>query len=341
MEMMLKMRIGIIGAGRMGRIHAKNFQQYVPQAEVVAFSSRTESTCKKACAEIGIDRYYLDYHNLLECEDINAVVIATPVIMHHEMVLASAQHKKHILCEKPMAMNVAECVEMRQAARENDIVLLMGFVKQFHKDYLSMKHIVDNGEIGDIVMIRLSSRTPGTPKNEMFDISFSRGLLSELSSHDINLIRWFSGSEFQSVYTVVNNFRSLEQQVQYPDYYDNMVTMGTLKSGVQYIFDGAFSTQYGYESNIEILGTKGKIVVEESNKNKIISYTPNRYKKNEMFTSWSEVYKEAFIEEAKHFYACVFKKESMQVMPFDGQRVIEVIDSCYKSITEKQSILLP
>lgn len=334
---MKKVRIGIIGAGRAGMIHANNLK--MAGAEIVAFSSRTESTCRACCDSFGIDRYYTDYNDLIAAKDIDAVVIATPTLNHCDAAIKSAAAGKHILCEKPMAMSGDECAKMRLAVEKSGVLMLVMFVRRFDASYRAAKQAVDEGRIGDVVLIKASSRTPGFPKEQAFDIATSRGLLSELSSHDIDAMRWFAGAEFSSIHTVVGNYRSPEQREKYPDYYDNMVTLATFQNGVQGLMDGAFSEQYGYDAKLEILGTKGSIRLGEINRDYVAVFDANGQHRA-LYRSWKDVYKDAFIEEARHFLACLDGKEELCVTPYDGEMAVRAVDACYRSIAENGIVRL-
>src|SRR5690554_2436022 len=121
----------VIGAGRAGMIHAKNFLRNVPHAKLVAVVDPVVSSAQQAVNELGIDTYYTDYKEALKNDEIDAVVVVTPTIYHREIVVAAAKAGKHVLCEKPMAMNEEECDEMIQAAEDHHVKLQIAFMRRF------------------------------------------------------------------------------------------------------------------------------------------------------------------------------------------------------------------
>jgi len=167
----------------------------VPHARIVAVADPVEEAAKAACSELEIDRYETDYRRLLEDDAVDAVIIVTPTKYHCEIAVAAAKAGKHILCEKPMAMTVEECNEMDRAAKENGVKLQLAFMRRFDASFMQAKKLVDEGAIGDVVMVRSNTRGPSIPKPWMYDISKSNGPLAEVNSHDIDTLRWFTGSD--------------------------------------------------------------------------------------------------------------------------------------------------
>ncbi len=335
------LRIGIIGTGRMGMIHARNFREFVPYAKVVSFCDIAAESCQAACKEFGIQRYYSDYREMLKRDELDAVVVATPVASHCDIVIEAARRKKHILCEKPMAMDGAQCEKMRQAVAEHNIIFLLAFVKRFDKSHRLAKEVIHSGEIGEVVMVKASSRTPGFPKPWQYDVSISNGLLSELSCHDIDAMRWFAGAEFQSVYAIAGNYRSPDVREKFPDYYDTVAVLAEFYNNVQGLMDGAFSVQYGYDSKIEILGTKGCIQIGNIHDDCMVKYTKAGGESRGTVKSWKDVYRDAFIEAAKHFYECVRKGKSPEATAYDGEMALQAVNACYRSLREKSKIKMP
>ncbi len=157
--------ICLIGAGRAGMIHARNFVSRVPYAKMAAVCDPSEAACQAAVKELEISLYYTDYKEALKNEEIDAVVVVTPTVFHREIVIAAANAKKHILCEKPMAMNEKECEEMIGAAKANGVKLQIGFMRRFDDSFVYGKKLVEEGEIGDVVLVKSLTRAPAYPSH--------------------------------------------------------------------------------------------------------------------------------------------------------------------------------
>ena len=238
---MVKSKIGValIGSGRAGMIHARNFRGSVPGAVIAAVCDPVVEAAKAAAEELELDNYYTDYKDVLALDNIDAIIVATPTKYHCEIVCAAAKAGKHILCEKPMAMSVEECDIMDKAAKENGVTLQIAFMRRFDASFAAAKEMVDAGEIGDVVMVRSNTRGPSIPKPWMYDISKSNGPLAEVCSHDIDSLRWFTGADFKTVYAIGGNYRCPDAKKDFPDFYDNVVLNASFTNGCQGIIDGA------------------------------------------------------------------------------------------------------
>lgn len=129
-------------------------------------------------------------------------MVVTPTKYHCEIVLEAARAGKHILCEKPMAMTVEECAAMEAETARCGVKLQMAFMRRFDQSFMQAKRVVDSGAVGDVVMVRSNTRGPSIPKPWMYDISRANVRWAEVNSHDIDTLRWFTGSEFASLYAI-------------------------------------------------------------------------------------------------------------------------------------------
>ena len=135
-------RLLLIGAGRAGMIHARNYLNRVPGARITAVSDTNTECAKSAAAELGVSQIFSDYQTALAEAEADAVIVVTPTKYHHDIVIAAAEAGKHIFCEKPMAMNVQECNEMIAAARKNGVKLQIGFMRRFDKNFVRAREII-------------------------------------------------------------------------------------------------------------------------------------------------------------------------------------------------------
>ena len=223
-----KIAIALIGAGRAGMIHARNFKSGVPNAVLCAVADPFEEAAHAAAEELDLERYETDYKKVLEDESVDAVIIATPTKYHCEIAVDCAKAGKHILCEKPMAMTVEECEIMERAAEEYGVKLQLAFMRRFDAGFIAAKKAINEGCIGDVVMVRSNTRGPSIPKPWMYDISKSNGPLAEVNSHDIDSLRWFTESEFRTVHAIAGNYRCPDAKKDFPDFYDNVVMMSEM-----------------------------------------------------------------------------------------------------------------
>lgn len=330
--------ICLIGAGRAGMIHAINFQSKIPQARIVAVVDPSEENSTNACKELGISKRFSDYNQALQEDSIEAVIVATPTKYHKEVAVAAAKAGKHILCEKPMAMDEFECDEMIAAAKENDVQLHMAFMRRFDSSFIQAKEMIDNGEIGDVVLVKSLTHGPSIPQRWQYDIGKSNGPLAEVNSHDIDTVRWFSNSEFASVYALAGNFRCPEAQDEYPDFYDNVIMVGSLTNGKQGFVDGAVSVRYGYDARVEVLGQKGIITLGQLHNDSVVVCNSGKTVSRPVVRSWRNLFKEAYLAEDVNFVESIIEGRPPRVTGVDGKMAVKVVKAGNSSITQKRIV---
>lgn len=336
-----KIGVCVVGAGRAGMIHAKNFVKNVPGAALVAVADPVEEVAKASASELGIDTYYLSHEQALENPAIDAYVVVSPTKYHVDIVKAIASEKKHILCEKPMAMTVEECDEMIKAAQENDIKLQIGFMRRFDDSFRHAKAAIEAGEIGDVVMVRSNTRGPSIPRPWMYDIRKSNGPLAEVNSHDIDTMRWFTGSEFKSLYAIGGNYRCPDAKKEFPDFYDNVVMTASFESGAQGMLDGAQGVGYAYDAKVEILGTKGCIYLGSlKGDNVLVCSSETRTGTYPLIESWRGLFKDAYRNEDISFINCILNDTEPEVTGHDGKMAVKVVNAGNTSIIEKRIVEL-
>ena len=160
----------VIGAGRAGMIHAGNFATAIPGACLAGLADPSQTAIKAAQARLPGAKAYADYRQALEDKQVNAVVVATPTQFHRQIAIEAAQAGKHVLCEKPMAVNAGECQEMIAAADQHGVRLQIGFMRRFDANFIAAKSRIELGQIGQVVLVKSLTHGPNVPKPWMYDI---------------------------------------------------------------------------------------------------------------------------------------------------------------------------
>ncbi len=252
-------RVGVIGSGSVAcRIHLPGLR-LCPGVEITAVSSVDEDAAEKT----GVETVYRDYEKLLDHPNIDAVVIATPNHLHHEMALATSAAGKHVLCEKPLALNAAEATEMLEAANQTGRVHMTAFTYRYTPSVRYLKHLVDQGELGTIRVVRasylmaLSTHLLGWRSSK--DLAGS-GVLADIGSHLIHLAQWLAG-DIASVTARSRDFRNEKAS----DVEDWVAFLAEFAGGASGTFEisracpgqGADITE---NMQIELYGTRGSAV---------------------------------------------------------------------------------
>jgi len=328
-----KLGVCVIGAGRAGLIHAVNFAKGIKNARLTAIVDPNRETAEQACRELELDLYYQDYRQALEDDQVDAVVIVTPTDYHRDIVVAAADAGKHILCEKPMAMTVAECDEMIAAAENNNVVLQIGFMRRFDQSFVYAREQVRQGAIGDVVLVKSLTRGPSIPQRWQYDIAKSNGPLAEVNSHDIDTLRWFTESEFEQVYAIAGNYRCPEARDEFPDFYDNVVMTATFSNGMQGSIDGAVSVRYGYDARLEVVGTEGVLFVGRLDHSGVVVCNLSSGLKAPAVESWRNLFAEAYRYEDQGFVNAVMNGTPPAVSGYDGKMAVKVVNAGNQSMT--------
>lgn len=332
--------IGIVGSGRAGMIHARNFARLVPGARVAAISDSVAAARAAAKGELGDVADYADYRALLDDASVQGILIAAPTAMHREIAVAAAERGKHVFCEKPMAMNPTECDAMIAAADKAKIVLQIGFMRRFDDSFRAAHERVKAGEIGDVVLVKSCTHGPTYPKPWMFDLAQSNGPLAEVCSHDIDTVRWFTGGEFTEVYAIAGNYRTPEARAAYPDFYDQVLLSARFNNGAQGSITGAQGVQYAYDSRVEIIGTHGLISIGSLNAGTTFICTRDKELRRPSVVSWTNLYRDAYLAEDVEFITAIRERRPAAVTGRDGRAAVAVVNAGNRSIVERRPITL-
>ena len=330
-----KIRVCLIGCGRAGMIHAKSYAGLIRGAELIAVCDSQESSVKAAGEVLNVKYVYTDYSEALANEEIDAVVVVTPTQFHKEAVVAAAYAGKHVFCEKPMASTPEECDEMIEACRKNRVKLQIGFMRRFDKNFRRGKEIVDSGAIDSVAMLKSNTYGPSEPKEWMYDIRKNQGPIGEVNSHDLDICRWYAGSEPKRIYAVGNNMRSPLKAAEYPDYYDSCSLTVEFANGVIGVVTGAQYVQYGYDARTEILGTKGIVKVGTQSANSVETVTRDMTIVSDSMDSWRTLFREAYVAEAQAFVDAIRNDTEPEVSGLDGKIALMMVHAGVKSYLEK------
>jgi myo-inositol 2-dehydrogenase/D-chiro-inositol 1-dehydrogenase/scyllo-inositol 2-dehydrogenase (NAD+) len=333
--------IAVIGSGRAGMIHARNFASRVEGARLAAVVDPVEAARAAALSELGIETGYADYRRALADPAVHAVVVVTPTAFHERIVIAAAQAGKHVLCEKPMAMNAAECEAMIAACDAAKVKLQLGFMRRFHRDFVAAKAALDSGAIGDVVLVKSLTRGPSVPQPWMYDIAKSNGPLAEVNSHDIDTLRWFAGDDFAEVYAIGGNYRSPEARAAHPDFYDNVAMTIRFARGAQGMIDGAQGVGYAYDARLEVLGTNGVLFVGALQSSSVTVVGPRSEIVQPAVKSWRDLFSDAYLEEDRAFVRAIVEDRAPSPSGRDGLEAVKAVNAGNRSIATGAPVKLP
>ena len=335
---MNKVRVCVIGCGRAGMIHVRNFAGGVRNAELVALCDPFAPNVEAALREVSVPYTYTDCAEALRNEAIDAVVVVTPTRFHRDIVVAAAGAGKHVFCEKPMAESARECDDMIEACRRGGVKLQIGFMRRFDRSFRRGKALIEAGAVGQVTSLRSNTHGPSEPQPWMFDVRSSYGPIGEVNSHDFDTLRWYAGSEVRRLYAVGHNFRSPEVAGRYPEYYDTCQTLLEFENGVIGTISGAQYVRYGYDSRAEILGTEGIIKVGTQHDNAVELTTCDKRNIIDSVASWRNLFADAYAAEDNAFADCIVNDTEPEVTGHDGKMALLLVNAGLRSILEKRPV---
>lgn len=332
-----RVRICLIGAGRAGLVHGRNFARAIPASSLVAVVDPDEPARTAACQELSVERAFPTLESALGALDVDAVAIATPTFTHRDVTVSAARAGKHVLCEKPMTLTIDDAVAMLEAVRRAGVVFQMGFMRRFDDEFAEAKTMIEQGAIGQVTLIRSLTRGPGLPPSWAWDATKSNGMLAEVNSHDIDLVRWLTGREFMRVFAQVRARKALHVLATHPDFYDTAVVVGDLDDGTLAVVEGACPVEYGYDARAEVLGTEGLLTIGAVPQGTLVRTTREGQVVQHTFRSWRDRHRQAYLREDQEFVECVRAGRPPRVGAVDGLRALEVVLAATQSARSGRS----
>lgn len=325
-----KLRIGIIGAGRIGKLHANNLVSRVKDAELVAISDVYEPAAKDLAEKLGVANYYSDYHKILEDPTIDAVFICSSTDTHSPISIEAAQAGKHIFCEKPIDHDLDKIKKVLDEVKKAGVKYQVGFNRRFDRNFSHVHDVVKNGGIGDVQIVKVTSRDPEAPP--LSYVKVSGGIFVDMTIHDFDMVRYLSGSEV----TEVSAFGAclVNPEIAKAGDVDTCIITLRFANGALGVIDNSRQAVYGYDQRIEVFGSKGCITADNETPNNTTYYTAGGVMKEKPLWFFLERYNDAFIAEENAFVEACLNNTDTAVGAFDGlQPVLIAIaakESCEK-----------
>jgi inositol 2-dehydrogenase len=256
---MAKLGIGVLGVGEMGKRHAENLRRLVPEAELLAVADVAAERAKQVAAELEIAQSFGSLEAMLECRGLDAVVIATPDKFHAPAIIAAARAGKNILCEKPLALNLADARAAVDAVGKAGVRMQVGFMRRYDPAYAAAKKRIAAGEIGEPVIFKSLGRDKEWGPLAAYQSQINGMIFYTNTIHDFDLARWLMQDEVTEVhsYTTVSTRPELAQ---YGDVVASVVNLKYQRGAIGNVESYAQAV-YGYDVRTEIVGSQGSILV--------------------------------------------------------------------------------
>jgi myo-inositol 2-dehydrogenase/D-chiro-inositol 1-dehydrogenase len=311
---MKTVKIGIIGAGRIGKIHADNLLR-IPRVEIKGIADLyADYALQEWANERDIALVTQNNMEIIQNPDIDAVFICSITDTHVPLIIEAARAGKHIFCEKPVSMDIADTQKAVDTARECGVKLQIGFNRRFDHNFKRIQAGVQAGEIGTPHIVKITSRDPNPPQEDY--IKESGGIFMDMTIHDFDMARFVCGSEVEEVYAhgavLINPVFT-----QYDDL-DTAIVLLTFANGAMGVIDNSRQAVYGYDQRIEVFGSKGSISANNDYPNTVEISTADKIYRDKPLNFFLERYNAAYIEETQLFIHAILSNTEVPVDGNDG-----------------------
>jgi myo-inositol 2-dehydrogenase/D-chiro-inositol 1-dehydrogenase len=311
-------KIGVAGLGRLGTIHARNIASRIRNAELSAICDSNPDILNRTLEQLEIENGFTSFTDMLEQADLDAICIVTPSSQHPLQIEQSLETGFHIFCEKPLGTAMEESIRAREAVLAHpDRIFMLGFMRRYDASYRYAKHVIDEGEIGRIVLFRGYSVDPVSSIGSVLPyIKHSAGQFLDMSVHDIDLARWMLKSEPRSIFAMGGCFA-------YPEFAtfgdgDNVGALVQFENDAMAFLFAGRTAPHGYNVETEIIGTGGTLRIGSVPQKNLVEIMDRDGIRKECSRSFSERFEQAFVNEMQEFVDCILEERHPEVTVHDG-----------------------
>lgn len=328
-------RIGIIGAGRIGKVHAENICHSLPQFHLLAIADPCLDL--NWAQAMGITMMTTHWQEMIQYPELDAVLIASPSNLHAEQIIAASSARKAIFCEKPLGLTEEEILACLTVIEDHKTLLQVGFNRRFDPSFASMQDRIQAGEIGAPHLLRITSREPFCPSKEY--IKSSGGLFMDMTTHDFDIARFLLNNEITEVYA--SGAILINPEITEFDDVDTAIIQIRFQNGALGVIDNSRQAIYGYDQRIEVFGSNGTLIANNHGQHLVEHWTQNEVRSAPPSYFFLERYQAAYLAELQAFYhAWQFGKES-QVSVLDGLQALRLAKAAKLSLDSRQPISVP
>ena len=327
---MKQVNVGLIGAGRIGKLHGDNLLQN----QKVSIKAITDPFMDNNWAKSRQLNVVSSPEVIFEDPTIDAVFIMSPSTMHAEQIIQAAKAGKHIFCEKPIALDPVLIQEALDAVKKSKVKLQVGFNRRFDPNFSYLKEIYSSGKIGNLYMVKIIARDHSPPPAEY--VSQSGGMFLDMTIHDFDMVRFLSGSEVVEVYAA--GAVLVDAAIGEAGDIDTAITTLTLENGTLTVIDNSREAVYGYDQRIELFGSKGSITAENNTATRTILKTEDGTISERPLDFFLERYQDSFRLEVNEFFTAILEDRDITANGESGLVSILIGLAAKKSFAENRPV---
>jgi myo-inositol 2-dehydrogenase/D-chiro-inositol 1-dehydrogenase len=335
-KMSRRITIGLIGAGRIGRLHAEHLAFRIPQANLVAVCDTVLAAAEECAAACDVPTVTKDHRAIMENPDIEAVVICSSTDTHAQMIEEAAAAGKHIFCEKPIDFDLARIDRALAAVAAAGVKLQIGFNRRFDPNFRRVRELVATGQIGEPHILRITSRDPQPPP--IAYVQVSGGIFLDMTIHDFDMARYLVGSEVVEVYAAGGVM--VDPAIGEAGDIDTAVITLRFENGAIGVIDNSRQAVYGYDQRVEVLCSNGAVSADNNYPNTAVVSDAQFVRRDLPLNFFVERYVDSYIAEMEAFIECVQRDQPSPVSGLDGRIPVVMGHAALKSYQENRPVKL-
>ena len=329
---MKRCRIGIIGAGRIGKLHAENIYHQLPQFDLVGIADPYVN--QDWAQSLAIPMITTNSDELIQHPEIDAVLIASPSNLHTEQIIAASIEKKAVFCEKPLGLTEIDIETTLIMVEHHQTLLQVGFNRRFDPNFSTIQKRVKSGDVGVPHLVQITSRDPLPPPKEY--IKASGGLFMDMAIHDFDMARFLMGSDVTEVYATGSVL--INQDFAECNDVDTAVIQLRFANGALGVIDNSRKAVYGYDQRVEVFGSEGSLLAKNQTQHAVTHLNQNETQSSNPLYFFLERYQAAYVAELEAFYDAWLHQKSSPVSGNDGLQALRMATAAKKSLQMNQPI---
>ena len=326
---------GVLGAGRMGKIHIENILFNIPDLKLkVVADINIDDEMEKWATDIGVPKLINDPNKVINDPEIDVVLIASSTDTHTKLIQEAAKAKKDIFCEKPIDTDLSRIKETLEVVKKEKVKMMIGFNRRFDKHFIRVKEMVSSGKIGSPYMVKVTARDPALPSINY--LKSSGGMLFDMTIHDWDMARFQVGSEIEEIYT--SGAVLVDPEIEKIGDIDTVALILKFKNGVIGMIDNSRQAVYGYDQRVEVFGSKGCAIADNESSNTVRLYNSENIKEDNIPYFFLQRYMDSYAEELRYFIECLQENKEPSPNGEDGFQNVVIAIAAQKSYEENRPV---
>lgn len=331
---MKKLKVGIVGAGRIGNVHAQSITYHIPEAEVAMVTDVRVEAAQALAEKYGIPAFSADYMDIVNNPEIDAVLVCSPTPTHADIAIASMRAGKHVFCEKPVDLTIEKIQKTAQVAKETGVKLQIGFNRRFDHNHGRVQQLAAEGALGNVELVKITSRDPEPPSPEY--AASSGGLYIDMMIHDFDMAMFLAGCDVKEVYAMGTSL--VDPRIGEAGDVDTAIVTLTFENGALGVIDNSRRAAYGYDQRVEVFGSLGMAAGENDGDTTVRLSTAAGVVSDKPQFFFLERYMASFIAEMKQFIAAIVNDTEVPVGIHAGLMSVVLAKAAKKSLDEHRPV---